>query len=311
MNSEIFHEKKPKVLLVTGAEATYFPLMLELIQSIRKHPAGRETPIGIIDAGMTEEQIKILQHKNCLVRHFEPSSFRIQKAVKSRRALAVNLGKLWLDKIFPDYDLFVFLDADTWIQSWEAMDQLIGAASEGSLAIVGTWNRYRDSLPVHWYWGFIPVFRSFNLKAAYRAGLPLGVIKKMSRYPDLNAGVYALKRDTPHWDRMRKWQDIVLKKGRPFTSDGLAMALTCCIDQMPSQRLSAACNYTLHRRPLYDEFEKRFVDPFYPHHPIGIMHLTGHKTIRSNLEETLEFESVLGRNYQINPRYNDRKYQTL
>lgn len=309
MNSETLHKRSPKVLLVTGAEATYFPLMLELIHSIRKHPAGKDMPIGIIDAGMTEEQTEILQHKNCFIRHFKPSSFRIQKAVKSRKALAVNLGKLWLDKIFPDYDLFVFLDADTWIQSWEAIEFLIGAANEGSLAVVGTWNRYRDSLPVHWYWGLIPVFRSFNLKAAYHAGLPLSVLKKMSRYPDLNAGVYALKRDAPHWDRMRKWQDIILKKGRPFTSDGLAMALACCVDQMPSQRLPPACNYTLHYQPLYDEFKKRFVDPFYPHHPIGIMHLTGHKAIRSSLEETLEFESILGRSYQINPRYNDRKYQ--
>ncbi|WP_158319895.1 hypothetical protein [Acetobacter indonesiensis] len=53
------------------------------------------------------------------------------------------------------------------------------------------------------------------------------------------------------------------------------------------------------------------MDPFYPHQPIGIMHLTGHQTIRSSSDETLEFESVLGRYYQLKPRYNDREYQII
>lgn len=141
----------------------------------------KKLPIGIIDAGLTENQIERLYQRNCLIRQFVPSSQKIQHAIKSREALAVNLGKLWLDKLFPEYELFVFLDADTWVQSWAALELLIGAAAEGGLAIVITWNRYRDSFPVHWYWGLIPVFRSFNLKAASRAALPLSIRKKVSQ----------------------------------------------------------------------------------------------------------------------------------
>lgn len=308
MKLDIEEDYSSKVLIVTGADATYFPLMMELINSIHMHERGKKLPIGIIDAGLTENQIERLYQRNCLIRQFVPSSQKIQHAIKSREALAVNLGKLWLDKLFPEYELFVFLDADTWVQSWAALELLIGAAAEGGLAIVSTWNRHRDSFPVHWYWGLIPVFRSFNLKAASRAALPLSIRKKVSRYPDLNAGVYALRRDAPHWERMRYWQDRILKRGRAFTSDGLSMALACCIDQLPCQRMSSSCNYTLQQQPLYDEFARKFVDPFYPHQSIGIMHLTGRKTVRSSSDETLLFQSILGKSYYLNPRYNERKY---
>lgn len=303
------YHKKHFPLIVTGADEAYFPLLLELILSIRKHGEGSILPVGVIDAGLTDNQKEILSTHNCVIRKFDNGTPLIKKAIESRNALAVNLGKLWLDVIFPEYDLFVFLDADTWVQSWSSINLLIGAASENSLAIVDSWNRYRDTLPIRWYMGLIPVFRSFNIKAAFHAGLPISVLKKMSRYPDLNAGVYALKRDVPHWERMRYWQNIILKKGRPFTSDGLAMALACCIDELYLQRMPEICNYTM--QPLYDEHEKVFLDPYYPHMPIGIIHLAAQKKVRFDSNATLTFWSLTGKKYLLNPRYNSRKFNVI
>ena len=294
-------------LLVTGADAAYFPLMLELVLSIRQHPQGKDQPIGVIDAGLTEEQKDILAGQNCLVRKFENHTPRIEKAIAKRKALTVNLGKLWLDVIFPEYDLLVFLDADTWVQDWTAISYLVGAAAEGALAVVGSWHRYRDSLPVRWYLGLVPVYRSFNFKAAYHAHLPLSVIKTMSRCPDLNAGVYALQRTAPHWQRMRAWQDVILKKGRPFTSDGLAMALVCGVDGLALQRMPVFCNYT--EQPVYDDRQKLFRDSFYPHAPVGIIHLAAQKAVRFDPDATLTYYNLAGEEHRINPRYNPKTFR--
>lgn len=296
-------------LIVTGADEAYFPLVLELILSIRNHDEGSVLPIGVIDAGLTDSQKEILSTHNCIIRKFDNGTPLIKKAIVSRKALTVNLGKLWLDVIFPEYDLFVFLDADSWVQNWSSIDLLIGAASENCLAIVDSWHRYRDTLPIRWYMGLIPVFRSFNTKAAFHAGLPLSILKKISRYPDLNAGVYALKRDVAHWERMRYWQNIILKKGRPFTSDGLAMALACCVDELSLQRMPEVCNYTA--LPLYDEHEKLFLDPYYPHAPIGVIHLAGQKQIRFDTNATLTFLSLTGKSYSLNPRYDSKKFNVI
>lgn len=45
-------------IIVTGCDHTYFHLVGELVASIRDHA---DTPIGVIDCGMTPEQVARLQ----------------------------------------------------------------------------------------------------------------------------------------------------------------------------------------------------------------------------------------------------------
>ena len=49
--------------IVTMADSNYFELLMELIESINLHDKNKSVSICILDAGLTEKQIKILKSK--------------------------------------------------------------------------------------------------------------------------------------------------------------------------------------------------------------------------------------------------------
>lgn len=299
--------EKDNRIIVTGTDETYFPLAVELVQSIRANEKSRGIHIGVIDAGITQAQTKeLVEVYGCIVKRFEPKHERLQRAISKRPALAVNLAKLWLDQLFPDYETLIFLDADSWVQDWKAIDWLVGGAGHGALAVVPTWNRYRGRFPIYWVLGLLPMIRTFNLKAAYHAGLKLSVLRRVGEYADVNAGVFAIRRDAPHWQRMRHWQEIVLKRGRPFTSDGLSMALACHVDGCSLQLLPEFCNYV--GDPLYDPGQKALVDRYFPHAPVGVMHFANQKIIRFDKTAVVETAGTDGKVYPMNIRFNAEQF---
>ena len=52
-----------KKAIVTLADANYFDLLIELVSSIKKFPQSSEVKICVLDAGLTLEQVKILETK--------------------------------------------------------------------------------------------------------------------------------------------------------------------------------------------------------------------------------------------------------
>jgi hypothetical protein len=292
-------------IIVTGGDALYFPLITELIGSVHAAcPAGAGSPaIGVIDGGLTGPQrAELIAKYGCLVADFAAADDAEKRALRARPALAVNLGKLHLDQMFPGFEKIIFMDADSWVQDWRAIEYLLGASSGGALAITPSWNRYRDhAVAVRWWLWRFPQLRSFNIKNARHAGLPHRVRREVGVKVDLNAGVFALNAAAKHWERMRHWQRLILRKGKPFTSDGLAMALTCHIDNYPLQQLPAFCNYM--EKWLYNPTSGKFVDYFYPHEPVGIVHLADQKVLRFDRTATIAVAGTDGLTHQISLRF--------
>ena len=49
--------------IVTLADSNYFELLEELIKSIKVHDQSKSISICVLDAGLTEQQVKILKDK--------------------------------------------------------------------------------------------------------------------------------------------------------------------------------------------------------------------------------------------------------
>ena len=49
--------------IVTLADSNYFELLQELVSSIKKHKESENVSICVLDAGLTNEQIKIIKDK--------------------------------------------------------------------------------------------------------------------------------------------------------------------------------------------------------------------------------------------------------
>ena len=292
-------------VIASGADAGYFPLLQELIASIAHAAPAQPIPIGVIDGGLTADQVARLSAQGVTVVSAPPFD-AVARAVRKRPALAVNLSKLLLDRLFPGYETIVWLDADTWVQDWAAVDLLLGAAQTGALAIVpGSGRAWVRQAEIRWVLGGLAgglgQLRSFNFKNARHARLPLSVCREIGTRALLNAGVFALRADAPHWAAMRRWQERILRHGKPFTSDQLAMACAIYIDGLPCELLPTWCNYVAPRR--VDPVRAELLEQNYPYRRVGVVHLSAQKAMRLDEGATVPVLGSDGKTYHANLRY--------
>jgi hypothetical protein len=294
------------MIIISGGDELYFPMILELQESLKATTPGRSIPFGVIDAGLAEAQVSQLRDRGATVvglpRH---PDFPI-KAMRKIPHAAVDLAKPWLDVMFPGFASLVFVDADAWIQDFAAVELLYGAAQTGALAIVPGSGRYWErQTDVRWLLGGIGGLcqvRSYLFKNGRHAGLPLKVLRDLGNRSLLNAGVFALRADAPHWEAIRAWQARILRNGgKPFTSDGLAMGLSIYVDGLPVELLPDTCNYITRWR--MDLAKAALVEFYYPYAKVGIVHLAGQKRMRFDPGVTTEVLDLAGSCHQVSLRF--------
>jgi hypothetical protein len=228
-------------------------------------------------------------------------------ALRKRPALAANFGKLWLDQLFPGFETLVWLDADTWVQDYAAVRLVIGAAQQnGALAIVPGGGRFWErQVELRFLFGGIgglAQLRTFNFKNGRHAGLPLKVLRDLGTRTLLNAGVFGLRADSPHWQAFRRWQASILRNGgKPFTSDQIAMGLSVYQDGLPVELLPTTCNYI---RPWRVDLQApALLEYFYPYPKVGIIHLAAQKVIRFDPNATVEVLDVRNKPHNVSLRF--------
>ena len=57
--------------------------------------------------------------------------------------------------------------------------------------------------------------------------------------------------------------------------------------------------------PLIESGKNIFVEPYFPYHPIGLMHLAGLDEIRKNRELLSDTKDLSGVNFKISLRYKN------
>lgn len=296
---------KNSFAIVTGGDANYFQLISELVASLRSLDHGRSCPICIIDAGLTEEQVAALTAQDCIIHQPEWEYDLADLRLRGRTYLKANIGKAFLPTYFPGFETLVWVDADAWIQDFSAIELMVKGAARGAMAVVPQTGRYRDTeLRLDWLFGRIARIRSINYKNALRAGLPRAICRAIAIKPTLNAGVYALRADAPHWEAMRRWQGDILKRGRIFTSDQLAMALAVYIDGLPVELMPEWCNYMGPWK--YDKSTGNFVEFYLPNQKLGVVHLAGEDLMRHDLSYLRPIPDMDGNINQMTLRYKTK-----
>ncbi|MGB1800424.1 MAG: glycosyl transferase, partial [Gammaproteobacteria bacterium] len=274
---------KEDIVIVSGGDAKYFHLLLELAQSLSSQPESNDYKLAFLDGGLENQQcsdLKALGASIVVPGWCHPLA---KKKCKGRDYLKINIAKLHLDQLFPEAKIIIWVDGDTWFQNLIAIKLFVTVAKKGKLAIVSQASRLQESHIAYRQklFGLVEL-RNILYKNARKAALPKHLINNLMAKPTLNAGAYALMQNAPHWERFRYWQDIILKRGRLFTSDQLAFGLTVFSDGFPYEALPDICNY---RGPWrWDEEKRIFVDYYAPYDEVSIMHLCGQDEIRDNPE---------------------------
>ena len=291
-----------RMVVVTGGDAKYYPLVSELISSLRRFPEARELSIAVLDGGLGADQVAALESDGCRVIEPDWPSPEIAERCRGREHLRIELAKPRLDRMFPDHEVILWLDGDTWVQTWDAIPIYVEVAARGRLAVVSQASRLQNHHIAmrRRLFGWVEP-RGILFKNAIRAGLPKSLAWSLVNRPVLNAGVYALRQDAPHWARWRTWRDEALKKGRVFTAGQLALALTVYEDGLPYDALPESCNYMGPWR--VDTERGALVSHFAPYDPVSIVHLVAQEEMRANPEATVAARDCDDREIQIPLRY--------
>lgn len=301
-----------KRLIITGSDSEYYPLLQELLSSLRSFPVWENIHIACLDGGLTSKQKTTLLKQGIILKkpliadyfYKNPSYKKHLKQLKKRPNLAINLSKLWLEQIFPEYDTLLWLDSDIWIQEDSALHLFFQAAEEESLplAIVPELFTHKP-FRVRWLPFGLTQIRSILYKNGRIARLPLNICKKIGTRPTLNSGAFALSSKAPHWKRLRFWQKYCLQHGKLFSSDQLSKALCIYHDNMPIKFLPVKNNYM---GPFYYNKEtQKLCEAFYPHNPIALIHLAGLDKTRKNPSHQEEILDTTHHKLSMSIRYKN------
>jgi len=264
-----------KNVIVSLADANYFPLLNELIDSIKIFKESENLAICILDAGLTEGQKKILLNKVDEIKSAEWDIEVPAFKVLGKEWLKSQVSRAFLPNYFPNYEKYLWIDCDAWVNDWNTVDLYFKACENGKLGITQTIGPgYKIMSKVNWLFGKIALIKSQNFKHAVKSKIGLSKARKLAFAPHINIGVFSLEKNSPGWKSWQKNLEQTLKSGNVFGSEGLAINMSVYIDDLETEFLPLNCNWIASNlKPKFDESQNTFVEPFLPNYKIGIMHL--------------------------------------
>ncbi len=297
-----------KNVIISLADSNYFELLEELVDSVKRFKESENTAICILDAGLTEEQKKTLSSKVDQIKSADWDIEVPQSKVKGKEWLKSQVSRAFLPKYFPNYEKYLWIDADAWVNSWEAIDLYLRGCENNKLSIATSADRaYGRVLRAEWILGSFAKIKSQNYKHAKSSGFSEKIARQVALKPHLNIGVFALELNAPHWEVWQKNLKIALNSGKIWGSEQIAMNVTIYNDELDVEILPAYCNWTLIEALKFDEKRKTLVEPYLPNHEIGIVHFAGKNNdqIRKNKNYISKVKTINGDLIDLKLRYNN------
>jgi hypothetical protein len=254
-----------RLLVVTAADDGFMPLLRGLVESLQQWTPRPFTDLACFDLGLTPAS---LEWVGSYAAHVVAPRWDLPVAALERsthpqwRALTV---RPFLPQYFPGYDIYLWIDADAWVQERFAIDWYVTVAAKGPLAVTPEIDRAYRRHPGMVHWRTTRMRACFGPQAENRA--------LWDRY--YNAGAFALRADAPHWDRWAAWFRAGLDAtGGRVCCDQTALNQAIWTEDLPVAPLPALCNWLCHlATPAFDPRRGRFCEPILPAQPIGILHL--------------------------------------
>lgn len=264
--------------IATAGDAAYFPLLKGLVRSIRACPQGAGVPITVLDLGLGAEDRRWLNGEGARLtvpgwdHPFDRPMPEYFKAMVSRPHLPNHV---------PDAAIILWLDADCWVQDWSAIELLLAGAAATGFAIVPELDRaytpFYDGAPY-----------AHHFHDWYKACFDENTARRLFAYPLLNCGVFAARRDAPHWALWARLLADSLRRTVLFVSEQVALNLALRTGGLPFSQLPARCNWICFRAtPFSSEDGRLLLEPELPHAPLGILHLAGYPLPRKQTPHTL------------------------
>ena len=246
-----------KTIAITGGDAAYFHLLRECVASLRATPEGRAMALGILDCGLTEEQRGWLATQGAIF-VMPDWDFDFPARAKLKDGYKALTARPFLPRYFPGFDLYLWIDADCWVQQGDALALFQRAARTGALAVAPEIHRSMRHYRHAW-----TEFSTIN-GAAYEQGFGKETAERLIRYPLINAGVFSLKAAAPHWTGWAGVLGEALQRSANMT-DQIALNVLVYDHGFACEPLPSRCNWPIHHAtPAWDAERRLFVEPAMP-----------------------------------------------
>jgi hypothetical protein len=251
-------------IIITGGDAQFFPFMFAAIGSLRSHTETAARDLGVIDQGLTEEQRARLAALGCKV--VQPEwTLPVPQHARHMRNIGL-VARTALRDYFPGYRIYLWFDADAWMQTPEFVKAYIdGARRSGAAVATEDGPGYRKNWSDRKWWAG-NMIASFGLLDGLRCALVTSI----------NIGVLCLKDTAPHWDSWRRLYIRALERTGKVNMDQHAFCAAIHLDGLPTSFLPARFNWLPHLScPVWDAEKKMLCEPVSPHRPLSVIHLAG------------------------------------
>jgi hypothetical protein len=251
-----------KVIIVSGGDSNFFPLLISAIRSLQSHAGGKD--YGIIDQGLDADQKSQLARIGCRI--VQP---KWTLPVPDEKRVLRNIGlvaRTALRDYFPGYEIYLWFDADAWVQTPEFLTPFIeGARGTGAAVALENGPGYRRTpTDLKWWVG--------NMVAAY--GIRHGA--RLSCARSINIGVLCLRDTAPHWDAwIRAYRGALDRTGK-VNLDQHAFLAAMHLERLQTALLPARYNWLPHLScPVWNPEKHLLCEPMHPHRPLSVVHLAG------------------------------------
>ena len=301
-----------KNVIVSLADSNYYPILSELIDSIKRFSESNNTAICILDAGLSDSQKKELSSKVDEIKSAEWDIKVPDSKIKGREWLKSQVSRAFLPKYFPSYEKYLWIDSDAWVNDWKTVEIYFKACDNGKLGITQTIGPgYKITSRVDWVFGRLAVIKSQNFKHAIKSNISYEKARKLAFAPHINIGVFSLEKNSICWNSWQENLRHTLTGGEIFGSEQLAMNMSVYIDNIETEFLPLNCNWiTSNLLPKFDEENKTFVEPYLPNYKIGIMHLAAgiwkdNKDMRLDKDIKIDIKTLTGKILNKSLRFNN------
>ena len=281
----------PSIAVISGASSSHFALVLDTFKSLLAN-AGRDLRLCCLDVGLEPNEREILAGMG--VQLAEPEwDYPGEFPGPWFRAMS---ARPHLRRYFPGHDIYVWIDADCWLQNRHALDSFIDAAqSHDVAAVAGIHRDYRQIISVHPEkpGPLMQAYHSYLMQSLF----PRGVAAKMMELPYLNGGAFALRAKSTTWALWHEVLGSVYERGRKAKPPawgnagkdetesawkdvdnkaffhGEEVAMNFAAYQSRVAVLDATCNWLCAQRVPALNADGKFITPGYSASEIGIIHM--------------------------------------
>ena len=296
--------KKDKII-VSSADSKYFFLLKELFLSLDRSGILSDYQFSILDTGLTKEQKIFFLDNSVIIKEAIWNTSVPKFKILGRENLKTQVARAYLPNYFENYKLYIWLDADMWLNDIESFYFYEKGALNDKLTIVPQSDRaYVKNANVEWLFGFPKKIKTINYKNISKS-ISKSLGRKYAFHSTLNAGAFAINNNVNIWKCFQKNIKLAAKKGRIFGTDQVALALSIYEDGLPSEFLPAYCNWMCEfKMPKFDNKKNQFVEPYIPNNPIALVHLAGLDDIRQDKNILSDIETIDGLHIKKSLRYN-------